>query len=230
MRGERSRGVATQICVVLRKEMKNFLGSGRSMFAIYAFLMFFWGFIFVSNGTALQNELSVVFLLIFFAVIVSATFANTVFLAERINGTLEIWLCSGIARSALLLGKIVYIVIMSTILGCGTLLFSMGQSFLFGFEIQQHFTAINIGLFVAAALFNTTLSSWLSIILPQPRLLHIVNIFITGFVVSVSLAFLYWIELGTVYLLLILCVLSSVVLSVANREWNGEKIIQPIHL
>ena len=86
-----------QCLLVLRKEWLNFVCSDRSVFFIYLFLVAGWGMLLATmdHGGSIGSPLW----LVFFSVIIAANFSTTVFVSERMSGSLEILLTSGLSRS-----------------------------------------------------------------------------------------------------------------------------------
>ena len=104
------------IWLIVRKEWIGFAKSDRGIFLVYSILVLAWSILLSSNINLLLAGAGYLWL-IFFSVIVSGNFSNTTFSAERISGSLEILLTSGIARNAILIGKIAFVIIMSIIMG-----------------------------------------------------------------------------------------------------------------
>ena len=87
--------------LIIRKEWTGFSKSDCGIFFIYGILVLAWSFLLSTNITMLLTGTEYLWL-VFFSVIVSGNFSNTTFVAERMNGSLEILLTSGIARNAIL--------------------------------------------------------------------------------------------------------------------------------
>ena len=102
------------ILQVLRKEWMCFIGSDRGVFGLYAILV-------LSEFSAWIRDDSGIRLgalwLVLFSVVVSANFSRTVFISERITGALEILITSGLSRSSILFGKMLFVIMMSLIIG-----------------------------------------------------------------------------------------------------------------
>jgi ABC-type transport system involved in multi-copper enzyme maturation permease subunit len=89
--------------LMFKKEWLNFISGDRSVFIIYLILVAGWG---VLLATAHDSGTTAAPLwIVFFSVIVAVNFSSTVFVLERMSGSLEILLTCGISRSAILYGK-----------------------------------------------------------------------------------------------------------------------------
>jgi ABC-type transport system involved in multi-copper enzyme maturation permease subunit len=137
---------------IVIKEWKCFVGSDRGLFFFYGILMVSWSMFLAFREQ--PDDLSAPWWLIFFSVVVTANFSNTVFISERINGALEILISSGHSRMAILYGKIFFILIMSIVMGlfCVT-----AGTFVRGFFVDKSasIAVMDIVVYIAAALFNT---------------------------------------------------------------------------
>lgn len=213
---------------IVRKEWRCFLGSDRGIFVVYIILMLSWSIMLATPGDGtLQGGL---FWLVFLSVVISANFSNTVFISERVNGSLEILLTSGLSRKQILYGKMGFVMGMSSILGY----FCMVLSSLWPrFIYHQSATMIppdEILLYLCAVFMNTASSAFLSVKMGNPRLLHIANLLILGAVLTMySIASLYF-RLPSFLLSGMLFLLGCLGTVAAQRLYNSEKILQPVIL
>jgi hypothetical protein len=221
------------ILFIMATEWRNFGRSDRSVFFLQFFLVFFWSAFLVSNALisgsgASPNTIG----WIFFAMIVSGNFSNMIFTAERLNGSMEIILTCGLARREILLGKLCFVTGIASIMGA----FCYGLSLLWiGIMHQQPFTigiagiVTDLGLYAAACYMNAACGAWLSLRLANPRVSYFVSFLIFGVIITVHTV---WSQLGgasALSLALILVVLGSVFLAVAMRDFNSERVIQPLN-
>lgn len=212
--------------IVIFKEWKVFLGADKGIFFLYAFLILSWSFMLITPGTTFAQSGDL--WLIFFSVIVSANFTNTVFIAERINGNLEILITSGITRKSMLTGKMLFTAGMSIIIGgicCGL---SLVWNVLLGDG-----TALSLGMgdflsFVLAVFFNTASGAYFSVKLPNPRILHLSNLLLLAGIVSAYSLLDAYIPLPAWTLKLVLALLAGALTLLACRIYESEKILQPV--
>ncbi len=214
--------------VIVRKEWKNFLGSERGVFVIYAVLVLFWSFLPLNkdlgNGPIWW---------LFFSVIISGNFSNTVFVSERLSGSMEILLTCGFSRDAVLFGKVAFVLLMSIAIGAAC--FSLSLVWLLLASGLSHVsvsseTLSSAALFVAGALMNVSCGAWLSIRLQSPRIIPFMTIIILALVVSGFSGLASVCHAPQWILGLVLAAAGGVFLFFAKKEFHGEKVIAPIHL
>jgi ABC-type Na+ efflux pump permease subunit len=214
---------------ILTKESRNFTGSEKGVFVVYAILVLVWSFMPLYNSAG-SFALGGAVWWLFFSVIVSGNFANSVFVAERMSGSMEILLTCGFSRGGVLFGKVLFIMAMSAIVGtvcfCLSLLWivvsgraalALGPSFLYA--------AL---LYAAGTFLNATAGAWMSIRLSSPRLIPFVNILFVGCVFAVyyelnfALAVSEWLLCGLLF------AAGGIFLALAKKDFDGEKIIAPV--
>lgn len=219
------------ILLIVHKEWAGFSKSDRGVFIVYALLVFAWSFLLSMNMSVLGSEAGYLWF-IFFSVIVSGNFSNTTFIAERMGGSLEILLCCGISRRALVTGKIAYIIIMSTILGCLCYLSALGILIMRGEDMRGTIRVIPVGkdllLYGAACFMNATCGAWLSVRINNPRLLPFINLFVMGLIIilyTLLSVFYFFSE----WALVVVLIGAGVVFTILSfKEFAGERVIQPI--
>ena len=219
------------IALILRKEWMSFVGSDRSVFFIYAILVVGWGMLLATWQDSPAAYLPLWIAL--FSVIVSANFANTVFVTERTTGSLEILLTSGISRNGILYGKLFFIVVMTLAIGAGCFVFSAiikpltgttptgsgAGAALFGYAIYG-----------AATFLNAAGSAWLSVVLPNPRLLHLLNLLFISFIMAVQMTLSAFFPLPPYAVAVVMVAAGGLFCVLAQREFNSERIINPVIL
>jgi ABC-type Na+ efflux pump permease subunit len=212
---------------ILKKEWANFRGSERGVFFIYGIIVISWSFLPLNKDWGSHS-----LWWLFFSVIISGNFTNSVFVAERLSGSMEILLTSGFPRTTVFFGKIAFVVFMSVVIGmlcfCLSFVWQMVIDFervLFGPEIFY-----DAFLFCAGTLMNVTFGAWMSFRLQSPRIIPFMTIMVMGVIVTgfYGVSFLFGTPQWT--LGVILAVGSVVFGMLAIREFKGEKVIQPIHL
>jgi len=220
-----------QIMLMFGKEWLNFLRGDRSVYIIYLILVAGWGALLASMNTG--GPTTAPLWIVFFSVIIGANFSSTVFVLERMSGSLEILLTSGISRSAILYGKMLFVIVMTIVIGaacvaCARLVrpFFTGPTQAPVEFITWHYCA----LYVSATLLNAAGSAYFSVWLPNPRLLHFINLLLVGFIMTgyMAISFIHPVSLYSVAGLLgLLGVLFAVL---AKREFESERIVKPVVL
>jgi ABC-type Na+ efflux pump permease subunit len=216
-----------KINAILRKEWVNFKGSERGVFAIYAILVFFWSFF------PLNRELGAgPIWWLFFSVIISGNFSNTVFVSERLSGSMEILLTSGFPRNSVLFGKVAFILCMSIVIGMMCFSLSIVWLFLSGHIDSPIEGDVLYGalLYCAGAFMNVSCGAWLSVRLQSPRIIPFMTIFIMAAMVASFYVLSYAFGAPLWMLGIAFVIAAAFFLLRAKKEFNGEKIIQPIHL
>ncbi|MBN1758654.1 MAG: hypothetical protein JW863_10070 [Chitinispirillaceae bacterium] len=216
------------ILIIIRKEWRTFAGSDRGMFLLYAILIVSWSFMLANPSTG-PVETGPLWL-VFFSVVISANFSNTVFISERLNGNLEILLTSGIARKHILFGKMIFIAGISTLIGLVCIAFS---SFLR--SAVFHTTGSSTGpaevlLYCCAVFMNTAGSAWLSVFMSNPRLLHLANLFTLALLITAYMVISAYLPLPPETLSAVLVLLGIGATIFAVRLYESEKILQPVNL
>jgi len=214
--------------IIMNKEWRFFIGSDRGVFILHLFLILSWSLMLVTPHEATFTNGS--FWLVFFSVIVSANFANTVFIAERINGTMEILITSGISRKAILFGKTFFVLLTSSCIGF--LCIGLATVWKHTIYTDSTFTlsANEIMTYLCAVFFNTSCGAYLSLRMNNPRLMNLVTILILAFVLSVYTALGSYFTLPDFLLPLILCCTGVMWTTLSLKLYESEKILQPVSL
>lgn len=217
--------------VILRNEWISFKSSDKGLFAVYAVMIIGWAFLIATWNSYLLFFAP--FWLSTFSVIIAATFANSVFVSDRISGSLEILLTCGISRSGILRGKLAFVVIMT--LGVGALCIGLASGLRVALVDQLPGSPVivggaGIGVYGAASFLTATSSAYFSVLLPNPRVLHFINLLMVMFLVCVYsvLSTLWQIPLYALAVLLLL--LGALFYRLARREFEGERITKLIVL
>ncbi|MBD3347516.1 MAG: hypothetical protein GF401_20865 [Chitinivibrionales bacterium] len=211
------------LALIVRNEFANFKGNDPGFFAVYGIIVLIYSAVFTSNALQGGGEQSILWW-IFFSVVATGSFLGSVFIVERLKGSFEILLTCGLARHSILLGKILYIVIMSLFMG----LCPFALSLLWTALLDRSALTINWTgpiLFVGASFMNATCASWLTLRLGNPRLVHFVNLLMLTFVVTVFYLFL----LNVFVLFGVMILIGILFLFLGFRAFESEKIIQPIN-
>jgi ABC-type Na+ efflux pump permease subunit len=220
------------IAIILGKEWKYFLGNDRGMYLLYAAIVLLWSFLFVS-AEADGGAGSLVLWLLPFSVVVASNFMQAAFVAERISGSIEVLLTCGLSRAEIMLGKMLFVALMTSVMGYVCIGLSSLWAVLArvgGMPLRWSVRGADLALFASAACLNAALGALLSICLPNPRMMHFINFMVVGVVMSVF----YWLQptlggphLPLVALLLVLSVLAGLL---ALRGAQGERISRMLNI
>jgi len=214
--------------VVIAKEWKCFTGSDRGTFILYVVLILIWSSLLAARTS--DNFSSGPLWLVFFSIVITSNFASTVFISERFNGALEIFITSGLSRDAILFGKIVFITAISLIFGglCVGISVVIEKAVL-----NNDVLSLSISdflLYASATFFNVAGSAYLSVRMSNNRLLHIINMFMLGGIVTGYTIVSSIFTTPEIYLLIILNSLALIFCVMARRLYHTEKIIQPLNM
>jgi len=217
-----------RIAVIFAKEWRFLCGSDRGVFVLYLFLIFSWSMMLVApHDSAIANG---PLWLVFFSVIISANFANTVFIAERINGTLEILITSGLSRKEILFGKMLFVAASGAVIGliCIALAFIL-KTVLYP-ESTFSITLLDVCTYMCAVAFNTASGAYLSLKLTNPRLMHLATIFMLACVVTLHTVISLVLPLPAAALPITLLVIAAAGGVLSVRLYESEKILVPVSL
>jgi ABC-type Na+ efflux pump permease subunit len=218
-----------ELMTVLYKEWKAFLGSERGMFIFYGILILSWSLVLATNeNNGIQSGM---LWIVFFSVIITANFSNTIFISERINGALEIFMTCGLSRNKILGGKLIFINVMTIAIG---LLCAVGATVLKAFinpDYTKSLTFLKFSdffLFGAVSIMSSAGAAYFSVRLPNPRFLHFVNLLIAGVFVSVYAGVTQFMSIPIFTLIAAYLLTGIVLLVLAVREYGSERILQPV--
>jgi len=210
---------------IVIKEWKCFTGSDRGAFLLYAVLIVSWSF-FLAGGESLSN--SGPFWLVFFSVVVAANFSNTVFISERVTGALEVLITSGFSRNSILFGKMIFVMVMSLLIGAVCIALAELWNFTIYLNSSSSFNVWDILTYATSAFVNVAGSAWLSVRMANPRLLHLANLFLLGGIITGYTILTQFYQLPDFVLSLVLAAIGAGISVLAKREFESERVIQPV--
>lgn len=214
------------ILTIVQKEWRCFLGSDRGIFLLYLVLMLSWSIMLANPGESAVQAGQIWF--IFFSVVISANFSNTVFIAERVNGILEILLTSGLSRKEILFGKMLFVAGMSIVIGILCMLVShVWRHVLFDGEMRALSTA-DVIVYCCAVLMNTASGAYFSVKMGNPRLLHLLNLLVLGGIVILHSVAVSFFTIPIFILPLLLLAFATACTVLALQLYESEKILQPV--
>ena len=222
----------SQMMLMFRKEWLNFVRGDRSVLVVYFIMVVGWGALLASMNTG--GATTAPLWIVFFSVVIAANFSSTVFVLERMSGSLEILLTSGLSRSAILYGKMLFVVLMTLLLG--------GACAVFALLLRPYIAALQrapadlrnlwpyFALYAGATFMNAASSAYFSVWLPNPRLLHFINLLLLGFIMAGYMAVSFIHPLSLYFIAGILALLGVCFTFLARREFESERIIKPVVL
>jgi ABC-type Na+ efflux pump permease subunit len=212
--------------VVLAKEWKCFSGSDLGLFILYLFLVLVWSLLLVLNVKSDSSAGSSWF--IFFSVVVTANFSNSVFISERVNGVLDIFITSGLSRNAILYGKMLFAFSMVLLIGAICAILTWVLSFTVMDYHGKVIGYLDYLIYACATFLNISSSAYLSVKMNNTRLLHFANIFLLAVIIIIyKLIDSYW-GASLLYLSLILLLFGIFFCWRAQKLYNSEKVLQTI--
>jgi len=215
---------------VFRREWRTFTGSDRGVFTVYGIIVVVWSFLFVTNLTDGSALVRIVWLATF-AIVTTSNFSQVSLVSERTGGALEVLLTCGLSRGAILGGKIAFVSVMSSLMGYACIGLS---SVWLGFAGRARDAFVpgilvtDLAVFAAASFMNAASAAWLSVALPNPRLLHFVNFAFAAVVLSLffTVSSLLPVRPWTVSPLFFCC--GCLFAWRARRAFDGEKVVHPV--
>ena len=216
---------------VLRKEWMCFKGSDKGVFGLYLILILSWSLLLGAGGQESGIKTGPLWL-IFFSVVVAANFSNTVFISERVTGSLEILITSGLSRNSILYGKMLFVSVMSIVIGAiclalgvlwSELIFRTGVS-------GGYVNSVDFLIYACSVFVNVSISAYLSVRIANPRLIHFASMFILAVIIFSYMALSSYLPVSPVYLILVLLLSGAIFTLLARREFNSERILQTVIL
>lgn len=220
-----------EIWLVTRKEWKGFAKSDGWIFIIYGILVIAWGLL-LSNNIGILTSGTGYLWLAFFSVIISGNFTNMAFVAERMSGSLEILLTSGVSRKSILNGKILFIIIVSMGMGFLCYLVALGINGVKGENVVFLIKVSPIGeeliLYFSACFMNAACGAWFSVRINNPRILPFINLFILVIIVVIHGIVSEMYALTPWSLIIALGFVGILFYYFACRDFKSERVIQPV--
>jgi ABC-type Na+ efflux pump permease subunit len=176
----------SQIMLMFRKEWLNFVRGDRSIIVLFSVIVVVWGGMLATFNMAEPKSIAV--WVASFSFVISVNFSSTVFILERLNGSLEILLTSGLSRKSIVYGKMLFVIVMTVVIGAAC----VGISFVVHpivAQIQEVSSASYqlpyLLLYLCIAFLNTSSGAFFSVRLPNPRLYFFINLFLLGFIAGI---------------------------------------------
>ena len=217
-----------QCFLMLKKEWLNFANSDRGIFLVYLVFIAGWSVLRASMNSG-GPEVTPIWS-IAFSVFIAANFSGTVFVSERMSGSLEILLTSGLSRSAILYGKMLFVIIMTLVIG---MVWALAAFILQTFisPLRENLFQGDLLLIYASATFLNAASAYFSVWLPNPRFLYFINLLMIILISAVYLAIAALRLPQPLSIMAGLLILLGILFTLlAGRAFESERIIKPIVL
>jgi ABC-type Na+ efflux pump permease subunit len=212
--------------VVFAKELQCFAGADRGMFILYSIIVIVWSTLLATRSS--DSFDSGPLWLVFFSVVITANFSNSIFVSERTNGSLEILITSGLSRNAVFYGKLFFIITMSVLFGAVCIILSrLLDKYLF-YNSMPSTDIQSFLLYTSSTFLNVAASAYFSIKLTNQRLLHFVNMFILGLFVGVYMVLTQYVILSVYYLVGAMFISGVYICWRTQKLYQSEKIIQSV--
>lgn len=218
-----------EITLLYRQELKAFLKSGKSSLFLLLFTTLVWGGVIASKVDNIDSVGSFIWVLVF-ALVAGAGLSTTVFVRERLSSTLEVLFISGVERSSVLYGKLLFTSTTTIIIGVLAFLIAFGvRTFVFDdtfFLMNEVFLALV--LYCASALLVSSTSAFFSMALSNPRMVQFVNFTLLTILSALYSFIAHCWEESLLLFSLFLFVLSILFIRLSLWKFKGEKILQPL--
>ncbi len=214
--------------IVFAKELQCFAGSDRGMFILYSVIVIVWSALLATRSS--DSFDSGPLWLVFFSIVITANFSNSIFVSERTNGSLEILITSGLSRNAVLYGKMFFIITMSVLFGTVCIILSLLLDKYIFYNSMPSTGIESFLLYTSSTFLNVAASAYFSIKLTNQRLLHFVNMFVLGLFVSVYLTLAQFITMSIYYLIGAMFISGAGICWRTQKLYHGEKIIQSVSI
>lgn len=196
------------------------------MFILYSIIVVVWSALLATRSS--NSFDSGPLWLVFFSVVITANFSNSIFVAERTNGSLEILITSGLSRNAVLYGKLFFIISMSVLFGGVCIILSrILDTYLF-FNSMPSTDFQSFLLYTSSTFLNVAASAYFSIRLTNQRLLHFVNMFVLGLFVGAYMVLAQYVTMSIYYLIGAMFFCGAGICWRTQKLYHSEKIIQSV--
>jgi len=213
---------------IFNYELKSLVKSAKSTIFSFALTSFFWGIFFSLNIFSGEREYFALVWLLFFALLACAGFAGVSFVRERLSGSWEILIASGISRKTIFAAKFVFVQTASFLWGILTLLIAYIAAFYvwnFYVEISLPFV---LAVFFFAALAINAITAYLTIINVNQRAIQLINFAVTT-ALSLALYFIDYEQIsGKLTIIAIILIPSVIVLLLAPKALYDDNIVQRV--
>lgn len=212
--------------VVFAKELQCFAGADRGMFILYSIIIIVWSALLATRSS--DSFDSGPLWLVFFSVVITANFSNSIFVSERTNGSLEILITSGLSRNAVLYGKLFFIITMSVLFGAVCILLSrILDKYLF-YDSMPATDIQSFLLYTSSTFLNVAASAYFSIKLINQRMLHFVNMFVLGLFAGGYMILAQYVTMSIYYLIVAMFIAGAGICWRTQKLYHSEKIIQSV--
>ncbi len=215
--------------LIFWKEWNSFKASDRSTFIVFSIIILIYSTLFTAHGATASSNAELLWWM-FFSFLLCNILGNTLFVSERMTGSFEILLTCGLNRSAILLGKYFYMVLMVLALGTIPTIIATGFNYFLlnrgDCSFMGSIPLTGIAIFAITTLYSSAMTALVSLGMKNPRT--------SGFLGMLALLLPSTIFIASGYSLLITtvvtCSMGILLLGIAIRIMQGERILQPLNL
>ncbi len=218
-----------EIGLIYRQELKAFLKSGKSSILLVFFTVFVWGSI-ISDKVDSINSWDSILWVMFFALVAGAALCTTTFIRERLSSTLEVLILSGVERTSILYGKLLFTTTTTLFIGMTAFFVAFVIRVIFLRDAFLLFSEVGTAflLFGAASLLVSSSTAFLSMALSNPRLVQFINITLLSVLSVAYTALSQYFGDSILIFSSVLILLSFLFSRLALRMFRSEKILQPL--
>lgn len=215
--------------LIFKNEIRSYFKSDKALFIAHLIIIFSFGSLYSSHFKNLHSNMGLIWL-VSFSVIVTSNFSYSTFVSERMNGMLEILLVSGIKRKDILLGKVIHVILFSSIMGLLIYMVSILMNFIMGQREMDIFRSVIVAfpVYLSSCVFNVSISAWFSVKLPNPRILSFVNLFIIVIISTVNFIIGELFNISGNSIIVILLFGAAVFYKLALNEYRSENVTKPL--
>jgi ABC-type Na+ efflux pump permease subunit len=217
------------IFVIFKHEFRAFVKSGVSSILLLLFTSLAWGGVIAGKIDSIDSVTSYLWV-IFFALVASAGVSSNSFVRERLSSTMEILVISGVSRTKILLGKLLFTTLTTLLVGWLALTVSIivALSLYGSYSIGLMNIISATALYSSSAILVTTLSAFLSIALSNPRAVQFINFGVLSLISTLFSILTIYYPITIFHLVALILLLAIIFLFLAMKIFNSEKIIQPL--
>lgn len=219
----------SEVVLLYRQELKAFLKSGKSSLFLLLFTTLVWGGVIAGKVDSIRSIGSFLWVLVF-AIVAGAGLSTTVFVRERLSATLEVLFISGVERSSVLYGKLLFTSTTTIVIGMVAFLIAFGLRTLFFddtfFLLEEVLLALL--LYCSASLMVSSSSAFFSMALSNPRMVQFVNFTLLSILSTIYSLIAHYFGESLQLFSLFLFLLSLLFIRLSLWKFKGEKILQPL--
>jgi hypothetical protein len=226
--------------IIFNQELKSLVRSTKTTILSLVLVSLFWGFFLSYRIYDFQES---ILWIIFSAFVSSSGFANISFARERLVGSWEILLASGISRKTIFWAKLIFVQTASFVCGITMLLVAFSMRYVSYFLGWSHYKFyVTVLLFFFAAFSINILTAYFTILNINLRLINLINMAVMAVCITVitlispySVSVIPWLnshedrfQITAIIAMLIIIIPVIPILFLYNKALLDDKTISPI--